>query len=239
MGRLRVGTSGYQYAHWRGLFYPPGLPKRRWFEHYARHFDSVEVNNTFYRLPAEDVFDEWYLQAPDGFLYTLKFSRYGSHRKRLKDPESSIGRFLGGAGRLKEALGPILVQLPPRWRPNPPRLEAFLAAAPARHRWAIEVRDPRWLCEEIFAVLERHQAALCIHDLIPGHPRRLTAGWLYLRFHGTSAPAGNYTARFLKEEAARIRDALQAGHDVYAYFNNDPHGHAVRNAMELKALVGE
>jgi uncharacterized protein YecE (DUF72 family) len=236
--QLRIGCSGYQYDHWRGVFYPAELPKRLWFEHYARHFDTVEVNNTFYRLPSKAAFERWRDEAPRGFIYALKFSRYGSHRKRLKDPDNTIVHFTNLADELGRFLGPILVQLPPRWKVNVERLESFLAFAPRHYRWAIEVRDPSWLVGEVFAVLHRYRAALCIHDMIPDHSREMTAGWTYLRFHGGVGHEGAYEAGRLREEAGRIRDELRAGRDVYAYFNNDQHGHAVRNAMELRSLVG-
>lgn len=235
-GTLRIGTSGYQYDHWRGPFYPDDLPKSRWFEHYAGRFDTVEVNNTFYHLPGADTFERWRAAAPAGFCYALKYSRYGTHMKRLKDPEAHLGRFLEAARGLGPALGPILVQLPPRWRADPERLAAFLDAAPGDCRWTVEVRDERWLCDEVFAVLESHGAALCIHDMLPDHPRRLTADWVYLRFHGDHYQ-GSYSSAFLAARAEEIRADLAAGRDVYAYFNNDEAGHAVRNASELKALL--
>ena len=198
--QLRIGTSGYQYDEWRGLFYPADLPKRRWLAHYAAHFDTVEINNCFYRLPQPAVFDSWRQQAPRGFCYALKFSRYATHMKRLRDPQEPLGRFLEGARRLGPFLGPILVQLPPRWKVNPERLQAFLQAAPRDCRWAVELRDPSWLCEEVYRLLAARGAALCIHDLIPDHPRRITADWVYLRFHGI-AYGGSYSASALRQEA--------------------------------------
>ena len=235
-GRLRIGTSGYQYDHWRRRFYPRELPKRRWFEHYARHFDTVEMNGTFYQLPAARTFDAWREEAPRGFCYALKYSRYGSHMKRLKDPRRHVGVFLKRAERLKAALGPILVQLPPQFQADAERLDAFLSAAARRHRWVLEFRHASWLDERIYSVLERHGAALCIHDLLPGHPLRITAPFVYLRFHG-KAYSGSYSPQRLTAEAARIRGWLRAGRDVYVYFNNDRDGHAVRNALDLKRYL--
>lgn len=236
-GQFRIGTSGYQYDHWQGLFYPPGLRKKEWFAHYAGKFDTVEINNSFYRLPSPKAFDSWRKQAPPGFCYVLKFSRYGSHVKRLKDGRSTIRRFLHVARRLKELLGPILVQLPPNWHVNTERLSAFLEAAPRSHRWAFEFRNPSWLCEEVFSLLGRHNAALCIHDMITDHPRRITADWVYLRFHGDRY-SGSYTPAALKIQAAWIEQQLDDGKDVFAYFNNDIGGHAVRNAIDLRRYVG-
>jgi uncharacterized protein YecE (DUF72 family) len=235
-GQLRVGTSGWQYDHWKGVFYPAELSKSDWFDHYARHFDTVEINNTFYHLPKAETFDSWRRRAPEGFCYVLKFSRYGSHIKKLKDPAASIGRFLQRAERLGPLLGPILVQLPPNWRVNVERLEGFLAAAPRRHRWAVEFRDPTWLCPEVFEVLRGHNAALCVHDMLADHPRERTADWLYLRFHGPG-PWGKYPHQALSAAAGRIRADLRDGRDVLAYFNNDAEGHAVRDALALRRYV--
>jgi uncharacterized protein YecE (DUF72 family) len=197
---LRVGTSGYDYRHWRGVFYPQALPSTGWFAYYAERFSTVEINNTFYRLPEARVFDAWRERAPRAFCYALKFSRYGSHVKRLKTPRAVIGKFTTRAVRLREHLGPILVQLPPNWRADPERLDRFLAAAPPEHRWAVELRDERWLCDPVYDVLRRHGAALCIHDLLEGHPLEITANWVYLRFHGDHY-GGSYSPRFLRRTA--------------------------------------
>lgn len=235
-GRLRIGTSGYQYDHWKGVFYPDSLPKRRWLEYYSHTFDTVEINNTFYSLPAETTFDQWRESVPDPFVFALKFSRFGSHIKKLKDPGQTISYFLERAERLQRHLGPLLVQLPGSWRPNPERLERFLAQAPGAHRWALEFRDERWLCEEVYSVLEKYNAALCVHDMIPGHPERLTADWIYLRFHGNHY-RGRYSSQYLTAWAQRIRDYLHRGCDVYVYFNNDDEGHAVQNARDLRRYL--
>jgi len=231
-----VGTSGYQYGHWRGPFYPPDLPKGRWFAHYAERFDSVEINNTFYRLPAPEVFERWREQAPPGFRYALKYSRYATHMKRLRDPGPTLDHFLAAARRLEATLGPVLVQLPPHWRVNPPRLEQFLEALATELRWAFEFRDPSWLCEEVYALLARHGAALCIHDMIPDHPQRITTDWVYLRFHGDHY-RGSYSAGELRTQAGEIGAHLAAGRDVYAYFNNDEAGYAAANALTLKRYL--
>jgi uncharacterized protein YecE (DUF72 family) len=230
---LRIGTSGYQYDHWSGRFYPDGLPKDEWFGWYAERFDTVEINNTFYHLPQASTFDRWRERAPDNFCFVLKFSRYGTHLKHLKDPADSIGRFLERAERLGDRLGPILVQLRPNWRCNVDRLAGFLDAAPARHRWAVEFRDPSWLCEPVYDLLREHNAALCVHDLIPDHPRVVTADWVYLRFHGAN-DGGNYTCQALSGAAQRIQKHRAAGRDAFAFFNNDAKGYAVENAADLR-----
>ena len=235
-GQLRVGTSGWQYDHWREVFYPPELDTDEWFGYFCKQFDTVEVNNTFYHLPESETFDAWAEQAPEGFLYTLKFSRYGTHMKKLKDPESSIGIFQDRAERLGEHLGAILVQLPPHWHADVERLGAFLAECPSRHRWAVEFRDPDWLRDEVFDVLRDHNAALVVHDLIPDHPREVTADWVYLRFHG-AGDGGDYPHQALSGSARRIERHLAEGRDVYAYFNNDAHGYAIDNARDLRRYV--
>lgn len=235
-GTLRVGTSGYQYNHWKGIFYPDSVPRRRWFEHYASIFDTVEMNNTFYVLPEARTFRDWGRRAPDGFCYALKYSRYGSHLKHLADPEQHINQYLANARQIGESLGPILVQLPPKWRIDLPRLEAFLDEAPRDVRWAFEFRNDSWLVPEVYRALRKHRAASCIHDKIDGHPREITAGWTYLRYHGGNYD-GNYAPEQLKTQARLIRDLRRDGVDVYAYFNNDVHGHALLNAADLLQMV--
>jgi uncharacterized protein YecE (DUF72 family) len=235
-GKLRVGTSGYQYSHWRGVFYPDDLPKSRWFEYYARAFDTVEINFTFYRLPAPHVFDAWREAAPSGHLYALKFSRYATHRKRLKDPAESIVMFLERARRLGPLLGPILVQLPPTLTVDMERLDAFLRLLPQPPRWTVEFRDRSWLCQPVFALLERHRVALCVHDMVRMHPQRLTADFTYWRFHGAGYRTG-YRRQVLSAYARRLRALLHAGIDVYAYFNNDIGGHAVHDAAVLRRYL--
>ena len=237
--QLRIGTSGYQYKHWKEIFYPEGVPVRRWFEHYAGQFDTVEINNSFYHLPTESTFDSWRERAPDGFLYALKFSRFATHMKRLKDPEEPLELFVGRAERLQDHLGPILVQLPPRWEANIDRLAGFLEAAPKKHRWAIEFRDDSWLTDEVFALLRKHNAALCIHDLLPNHPWELTADWTYLRFHGGRRYNRPYSPEQLAKAAYSIRGFLRGGLDTFVYFNNDVGGHAFRNARELRKMLTE
>jgi uncharacterized protein YecE (DUF72 family) len=236
--QLRIGTSGYQYDHWGGIFYPHELPKSRWFSFFVSQFDTVEINSTFYHLPQPGTFDRWRSQAPPEFCFALKYSRFGTHLKHLKDPTTHLTPFVENALRLRPYLGPILVQLPPQWRVDAERLAEFLAAAPRRLRWAFEFRNTSWLCEPVYRILSDHKSALCIHDKFD-HPRLLTAEWTYFRYHGGTEAAGNYSHDFLRGEARHIRKCLAAGVDVYAYFNNDQHGHAFRNAAELRRLVGK
>lgn len=233
IGALRVGTSGYQYKHWRGIFYPRTTRPRDWFEYYTRFFDTVELNNTFYRLPDVRTFEAWRERTPGGFCYALKYSRYGSHLMHLKNPEEHVRPFLTNAELLGPALGPILVQLPPAWGLDVSRLQAFLAAAPRRHRWAVEFRNPSWLCPQVYRLLAEHGSALCIHDKIPDHPWEMTAGWTYVRYHG-GGEDGCYPPEHLRAEADRIHRLRSRGLDVFVYFNNDAHGYALINAADLR-----
>ena len=235
-GNFRVGTSGWVYDDWFGRFYPEAMAREHWFAHYAREFDTVEINNSFYRLPQARTFAAWAEQAPRKFTYAVKFSRFGSHLTRLLDPEGTIGLFLSRAEQLGPHFGPILVQLPPRWGVNVERLAAFLDVAPKRHRWAVEFRDASWLCDPVYRLLERHGAALVLHDLIPKHPRIITADWTYLRFHGVDY-GGHYTPQALRAHARRIEDWRASGHDVFAYFNNDKLACGVRDATLLRRYV--
>ena len=233
---LYVGTSGFTYDHWREVFYPPQVPKRQWLEYYAERFETVEINASYYHMPRHSVCDSWRRRTPEAFCFVMKLNRWITHRKRLADCADPLASFLGAVDRLGPKLGPILVQLPPRFSADAARLEAFLEICPRRYRWAVEFRDPSWLCPEVYAVLRAHDAALVVHDLIPDHPRQVTAGWVYLRFHGPGERryAGCYPPQTLRAAARRVREHLRAGLDVYAYFNNDVGGHAVQNAQQLK-----
>jgi uncharacterized protein YecE (DUF72 family) len=214
------------------------MPQRGWFGAYAEQFDTVELNTTFYRLPTPRAVEQWAAQAPPDFVYSVKLGAFGSHRMKLRDAPRWLPNHLDRVCRLGAALGPNLLQLPPRWKRDAPRLDAFLDVAPKDLRWAVEVRDPSWLHDEVFAVLERHGAALCIHDLLADHPWRLTAPWTFVRFHGPRALDepyhGRYGGRRLWRPARRMREWLDAGIDVYAYFNNDFEGHAVADARWLR-----
>ncbi len=200
-------------------------------------FDTVEINNTFYRLPPPSTTEAWAAQAPPGFTYALKVGQFGSHRMKLKDAASWLPNHLDRVERLGASLGPNLVQLPPRWKRNPERLDELLTVAPTSIRWAVEARDASWLHDDVYEVLRRHGAALCIHDLLPDHPWELTADWTYVRFHGPDAQRVKYLGLYgperLEGAAARIAAWRDAGVDVYACFNNDHHGHAVTDARRL------
>ena len=224
------------------MVYPAELPARRWFEHYSTLFDTVELNSTFYRLPKDSTVEGWRAAAPAGFVYALKLGAFGSHRMKLRDATSWLPRHVHVAELLGSSLGPTLVQLPPRWRRDTARLEDFLAAAPRTMRWAVELRERSWLHDDVFAVLEAHGAALCIHDLVEHHPFVLTTDWTYVRFHGPDAIAHPYHGRYggtrLWRTARRLADLLEEGGDVYCYFNNDFHGNAVADVQWMAQRLG-
>jgi uncharacterized protein YecE (DUF72 family) len=240
-GRARVGCSGWQYRDWRGVVYPADLRQRDWFAWYASRFDTVELNSTFYRMPSLETVAAWAAAAPPGFVYACKLGAFGSHRMKLRDSASWLPNHVARVRALGAAAGPTLVQLPPRWRRNVERLDEFLTNAPGDMRWAVELRDPSWLHDEVFATLERHRAALCLHDLLPRHPWVRTTDWTYVRFHGpdalTAKYQGGYGARRLRKPARELAAWVAAGTDVYAYFNNDFEGHAPRDARTLRSQL--
>ena len=241
--RIRVGCSGWQYADWRDRFYPKGLPQRRWLEHYARTFDTVEVNATFYRLAKPDAVAQWLEPTPADFVFAVKGSQYLTHMKRLLDRDRGLERFYASIAPLVESpkLGPVLWQLPPNFRRDDDRLDAWLSALRrfSGRRHAVEFRDASWFVPEVYGILHAHGAALAIGD----DPRRVavphvvTAEWTFVRFHhGHRGRRGNYSDSELEEWAARVRDLATHG-EVYAYFNNDWEGFAVANARRLKQLL--
>jgi uncharacterized protein YecE (DUF72 family) len=243
-GRAHVGCSGWAYDDWLGVVYPSDLPKKKWFAHYAKVFDTVELNTTFYRLPNAATVERWAEQAPMGFVYAMKLGSFGSHRMKLRDASSWLPNHLDRARRLGPALGPTVVQLPPRWKRNVERLDEFLSVAVALApdlRWAVELRDASWLDDEVFDVLRNHAAALCIHDLLEDHPWICTTDWAYVRFHGPAALRtkyhGRYGPRRLALAASTLSNWLANGRDIYAYFNNDYEGHAVADALWLRKNV--
>ncbi|MEU5363551.1 DUF72 domain-containing protein [Streptomyces sp. NPDC005925] len=230
---LFVGTSGWQYKDWRGVLYPDGCPTRLWLEEYAARFATVEVNNAFYRLPSRETFEAWRERTPAGFVVAVKASRYLTHIKRLRDPEEPVERLMSRAAGLGDRLGPVLLQLPPTLRCDPALLDACLACFPAPTRVAVEPRHPSWWTDEVRAVLTARGAALCWADVRarPVTPLWRTADWGYVRFHEGRAEAWpRYGGQSLRTWAGRISGTWPAGADVYAYFNNDPNGAAVRDA---------
>lgn len=231
---LRIGTSGWTYRHWRGVFYPERLPQRRWLEFYAQHFDTVEINFSFYRLPKRETFEAWRARSGPDFRFAVKGSRFITHVRRLAEAEQHVGLFFERLEGLGERAGPVLWQLPPDFRRDDQRLEGFLAALPMAYRHSLEFRHESWLAEPVFERLAARRVALCIPDS-PGLPQalRLTADWTYLRFH-YGARGGDYTDEQLDLWAERIRGFRARGVGVWAYFNNDWGGYAIKNARALR-----
>lgn len=240
-GAVRVGTSGWHYDHWEGPFYPEGLAGDERLRYYAGRFDLVEVNNTFYTLPQESTLAGWRDAAPKAFRFAVKASRYLTHMKKLKEPDEPLRTFLERVETLGDRLGPILFQLPPHWKPNVERLEAFLALLPERHRYAFELRDTRWHRDDVLAALRDHNAAFCIFDLAGATSAcHVTADLVYLRLHGPSEEryAGSYDDASLDRWAERIRGWRGEGRDVVATFDNDRSGNAPRDALRLLERLG-
>jgi uncharacterized protein YecE (DUF72 family) len=239
-GRCYIGTSGWSYRHWRGPFYPAAMSKGAdQLCFYAERFDTVEVNGTFYRLIEVETFRRWREQTPPQFVFACKGSRYLTHMKRLKDPEQGVRRFFERVEALEEKLGPVVFQLPGRFRPERKRLETFIDALPAGHRYAFEFRDPAWFLPEICEALAARDVALCLYEFAGREaPLEVTASFVYIRLHGPDgAYQGSYTEAALRTWAKRIRDWTRAGRDVYCYFDNDDRGFAPSNALHLRDLL--
>ncbi len=238
-GRLHIGTSGWHYAHWVGRFYPTGTPSKDFLTYYTRHFRSVEINNTFYHLPAPETLAQWHDRTPARFVFACKASRFITHMKKLSEPEQSVARFFDTIAVLGDKLGPVLFQLPPRWHVNLDRLEAFLRALPAGHRYAFECRDQSWCIDEAYAVLAAHNAAFCIYDLAYHQsPQVVTADFVYIRLHGPDgAYRGQYDTRVLRKWARQAVVWRDAGKDVYCYFDNDEAGYAAGDAQRLQEML--
>jgi uncharacterized protein YecE (DUF72 family) len=241
MKRVRIGCSGWNYADWRERFYPKGLPPSRWLEYYAQHFDTVEVNNTFYRLPNRSAVENWVKQAPRGFTFAVKSSRYLTHIKRLTNMDEGVRRYYERIEPLVDSpkMGPVLWQLPANFQRDDERLTAALGKLP-RGRHCFEFRHPSWFCDEVYALLRRRRVALVIGVTAerPFQTHEMTASWTFVRFHyGEWGRKGNYSQRELETWAARIAGWRERV-EVYAYFNNDWQAFAPRNALELKRLLG-
>ncbi|TMB77029.1 MAG: DUF72 domain-containing protein [Chloroflexi bacterium] len=238
---LFVGTSGWQYPHWKRVFYPAKLPQREWLPYFAERFQAVEVNNTFYNLPEKSVFEHWRASTAEDFLFALKMSRYLTHLKRLQDPTEPVHRFIERARGLGSKLGPVLLQLPPRFKVNLRLLEETLVLFDRAVRVAVEFRDETWFTAETHSLLEQHHAALCLAD----SPRReqpgwRTADWGFVRFHeGQGARAPGYEREGLRRWVSRIGETWPADADVFVFFNNDTAGYAIKDAIVFAELAEE
>jgi uncharacterized protein YecE (DUF72 family) len=234
-GGVRIGTSGWQYRDWRGAFYDPSVPTSHWLEAYAQTFGTVEANGTFYRLPEKDTFEKWQSRTPPSFEFAVKASRFLTHVRRLREPKAAVDLLLERAAGLGSKLGPILLQLPPTMPCDLGRLGETLGSFPPKTRLAVEFRHESWLKEATAELLHHYGAATCLADRRgPLEPQWQTADWGYIRFHeGRARPSPRYGLAALRTWAERIASEYGSERTVYAYFNNDPHGCAPRNALEF------
>jgi uncharacterized protein YecE (DUF72 family) len=241
MPEIMIGCSGFSYKHWKDVFYPSGLPQKKWLAYYSRFFRTVELNVTFYHLPSHPAFHAWHQETPPGFVFAVKGSRFITHVKRLLDPGAALEKFFEGAFLFKEKLGPVLWQLPPAFKLDRERFCSFLVRLlkyPVRH--AFEFRHESWLSHDIINLCRDNNIGLCMADSPPYlDDLPVTADFVYIRRHGQAAEhAGSYSKSQLTRDSNRISRFLRDGKDVYAYFNNDAHGYAIMNASELAALSG-
>ena len=237
---LRIGTSGFHYKHWKGSLYPEKCPASKMLDYYVRYFDTVELNNSFYRLPEARAFDCWREATPANFIFAVKASRFITHNKKLKDPENALLNLLPRAEHLGEKLGPILFQLPPHWRAHPERLINLLEILPRDVRYAFEFRELTWINSETERILRRFNAAFCIYELAGYHsPLSLTADFAYVRLHGPASGKyqGSYSSEKLQEWAKRIEHWAKDLKAIYLYFDNDQAGYAAANALTLKRMT--
>lgn len=239
-GKVYIGTSGWHYKHWIGTFYPKGMKDSEQLAHFVQQFKTVELNNSFYRLPSSQMFDNWRRATPDDFTFSVKGSRYISHLKKLILDKQAIDEFLGHADHLEKKLGPILFQLPPRWEVNIERLSAFLSYLPRKYRFVFEFRNTTWYNGQIYELLKKYHCAFCIYELGGHHsPEIVTADFVYVRLHGPGNKyQGSYTDGVLKKWAAKCRRWQQDGKGVYVYFDNDQAGYAAFNAQTLIGFLG-
>ena len=247
--QLRIGCSGWNYKSWKGRFYPDDMPASRWLQYYLSVFDTVEVNNTFYRLPEAETFAGWREQTPASFVMAVKASRFLTHMKRLRDPQEPLERLFSRARELGPRLGPVLYQLPANFHIDLRRLTTFLRALPlrpvprSRHilQHVMEFRHPSWYVDDTYELLEAYGVALCLHDKAGSEIAAPAIGpFTYIRFHGTNGYYhGSYDTSALTEWACRLTEQWRAGRDIYAYFNNDPEAIATRNARTLRSIVDQ
>jgi uncharacterized protein YecE (DUF72 family) len=237
---IRIGTSGFHYKHWKGPFYPQKTPASAMLNFYTQHFDTVELNNSFYRLPPVSAFDCWRDVTPESFVFAVKASRFITHNKKLKDPENAVDNLLTRAARLGHKLGPVLFQLPPKWRVNPERLRNLLEILPRDVRYAFEFRELSWMNSQVFRILREFNAAFCIYELAGYHsPLSTTADFAYVRLHGPESGKyqGSYSEERLSQWARQIESWAKELKAIYVYFDNDQVGYAAANALRLREMV--
>ncbi|MDB5106299.1 MAG: hypothetical protein JWP91_3988 [Fibrobacteres bacterium] len=236
---IHIGTSGWHYLHWRGPFYPPGTHPDQFLKLYLTHFKTVELNNSFYRLPSEETLTAWRDAVPPSFRFAVKASRFITHNKKLKDSGDSFRLFFDRVRILGNRLGPVLFQLPPNWRYNGDRLEDFLSSLPRGPAYVFEFRNPDWMRDEAFTMLDRFGAGFCIHDMPDSRTPEIVVGKVvYVRFHGPEGKyQGSYPDGILSEWADKMREWSRKRKQVYCYFNNDIGGYAPHNALTLMGMV--
>ena len=237
--KIYIGTSGWCYEHWKNVFYPNNLKSQDYFDYYSKYFKTVEINNTFYRLPSKKTVLNWRKEAKKDFIFSLKASKFITHIKKLKEPKKHLNLFLNRIKFLKPNLGPILFQIPPNWKLEIKRFESFLKALDQNYRYAFEFRDRSWLVNEVFALLKKYKIAFCIYDLEGFQtPIEITTNFVYIRLHGPKkAYSGLYSKTTLQKWAKIIKDFQKNKLDVFCYFNNDEKAFAIKNAKSLIALL--
>lgn len=238
--KIYIGTSGWSYKHWRGTFYPQEIKVKNHFSYYLQHFNTVEINNSFYRLPSEETFLNWKKIVPDDFIYVIKANRFITHIKKLHDPAVTLAPFMDHVKLLGEKLGPVLFQLPPFMKSNTVLLEAFLEELPKKFPYVFEFRNPDWYKPEVYDLLKKHNCAFCIYELA-GHisPSLITADFVYLRLHG---PGNKYQGSYSDETLQSWADEClkwSETKDVFVYFDNDQNGYAAFNALKLRELTAQ
>jgi uncharacterized protein YecE (DUF72 family) len=232
-----IGTSGWNYNHWRELFYPKDCAKSKWLEFYAKHYETVELNASFYGLPKPQTFENWRDRTPDNFLWAVKANRYITHIKRIKDIREPLQRFFSSVELLKEKLGPILFQLPPTLSFDEAVFSGFCQHLKGNHLYTLEVRHPSWAQERAIDILRDNNIALCVSDTAGRYPyiEEDTATFIYIRLHGSKKLyASEYSEEELQTYARKIRDWAK---DVYLYFDNDYGGYAIKNAKRMKEIL--
>jgi uncharacterized protein YecE (DUF72 family) len=239
MAAIHIGTSGWHYKHWVGTFYPERTPASKMFAFYCERFDTVELNNTFYCLPKPAGLERWRESSPANFCFAAKGSRFITHMKKLKDPETALAKYFDAIERLHDKLGPILFQLPPGWTFDADRFAAFLTALPSHQRYAFEFRNPTWDNLQAYELLAKHRAGYCIFDLAGYQsPMHISADISYIRLHGPGGKyQGSYSDDALRRWAKQIEDWSKRLNAIYVYFDNDDSGYAAHNALRLKEML--
>lgn len=239
-GKIRIGTSGWRYEHWKGPFYTGSLSGDAFLDYHSERFDTVEINSSFYRLPKPETVRRWRESVPDGFIFSFKANRYITHMKKLKDPETALSRMSEVVRLLEGKLGPILFQMPPGWGFDPDRFSAFLDCLPSKYRYAFELRDPSWLVPAAYEALAEAGAAFCIYDFAGRlSPKMVTADFVYIRLHGPEDTPyrGQYSTKALAGWAGAVSGWSAQGRDIFCYFDNDEDGFAAQDAPRLRKML--